>query len=593
MNQDVFVRAHTVAPGKPSQKMAQRPKWPDRVLIFDTETTIDTQQELTFGAYRLCELVDGEYMCSEEGLIYADDLDASQRKILESYVASELAHIEVKSFPPKIALKLYPRWQFLEKVFWKSIKEERLIVGFNLPFDLSRLAVRWGKAHNGGWSLILSERRSRKTGEMEANPHRPRICIKYPFISITRPKNPEEWPVARFLDLHTLAFALFGDSVSLDNLCEKFHIPGKLKHEPTGKLSAPEIDYCRGDVRATSGALNGIKREFDLHPLELQPDFTYSPASIAKAYLDAMGIIPPKEKFKVSDRIQGIAMQAYYGGRAECRIRRVPVPVVHTDFKSQYPTVNALLGNWNVLTAKNLSFEDATEEVRKLLAEVTLEHLFNPEFWKELSFFARVKPDGDILPVRAVYNGETQNIGINQLSSDRPIWFAGPDLVNSVLQAGKVPHIKKAIRMVPHGRQAGLKSTSLRRMVLIDPKKHDFFRYVVEQKELNKSDDFLSGFLKDIANSGSYGLFVEINGEKRRSPVVVKVFSGEKSFELPSDIIEKHGRWYFPPLAALITAGGRLLLAMLERCVRDSGGSYLFCDTDSLCIVSNISRPVM
>jgi hypothetical protein len=26
---------------------------------------------------------------------------------------------------------------------------------------------------------------------------------------------------------------------------------------------------------------------------------------------------------------------------------------------------------------------------------------------------------------------------------------------------------------------------------------------------------------------------------------------------------------------------------MLERCVSDAGGSYLFCDADSLCIVSN------
>jgi hypothetical protein len=39
-------------------------------------------------------------------------------------------------------------------------------------------------------------------------------------------------------------------------------------------------------------------------------------------------------------------------------------------------------------------------------------------------------------------------------------------------------------------------------------------------------------------------------------------------------------------LASLITAGGRLLLAMLEKSVAEAGGSYLFCDTDSLCIVS-------
>jgi hypothetical protein len=66
-----------------------------------------------------------------------------------------------------------------------------------------------------------------------------------------------------------------------------------------------------------------------------------------------------------------------------------------------------------------------------------LENVFKPEFWKKLSFFALVRPDSDIFPVRTVYNGQTQNIGINRLSSDRPIWFAGPDVVASVLLAGK------------------------------------------------------------------------------------------------------------------------------------------------------------
>ncbi len=282
-------------------------------------------------------------------------------------------------------------------------------------------------------------------------------------------------------------------------------------------------------------------------------------------------------------------MQAYYGGRAECRIRRVPVPVVHVDFKSQYPTVNTLLGNWNVLTAKDLAFDDATEQVRELLQNIKLEHLFNPDFWKKLSFFALVRPKKDILPVRAVYNGTTQNIGINELSSDQPIWFTGLDIVASIiLTEGKVPHIEKAIQMVPHGRQAGLKSTTLRGMVAIDPRKDDFFRHVVEQRELHKSNDTLSGFLKALANSGSYGSFVEITPEKVSKPAKISIFCGDESFTLPSaEVVEKQGRWYFPPLAALLTAGGRLLLAMLERCVRDAGGTYLFCDTDSLCIIAS------
>jgi hypothetical protein len=35
------------------------------------------------------------------------------------------------------------------------------------------------------------------------------------------------------------------------------------------------------------------------------------------------------------------------------------------------------------------------------------------------------------------------------------------------------------------------------------------------------------------------------------------------------------------------TAGGRLLLAMLEKMVTDAGGSYLMCDTDSMAIVAS------
>ena len=41
-----------------------------------------------------------------------------------------------------------------------------------------------------------------------------------------------------------------------------------------------------------------------------------------------------------------------------------------------------------------------------------------------------------------------------------------------------------------------------------------------------------------------------------------------------------------PPVAALIVAGARLMLAMLEKCVTDRGGNYAFCDTDSMEIVA-------
>jgi DNA polymerase type B, organellar and viral len=588
--QDVYFRAHTATAEKNRKNNVELPKWSQYVLVFDTETTLDTSQSLILGAYRFCEATsDGKYACLEEGLLHADSIDSKSLKILRAYI-DHTAPDNPENGPA--AIRLYSRSDFVEKVLWESVQAGAMVVGFNLPFDLSRLAVSWSKAHNGGWSLVLSLRRSRITGEMEPNPDRPRIRVtskdsKSAFIALMRPRIADEWPSGRFLDLHTLASALHSESYSLDKACQVFGVPGKLKHEPNGKISNREIDYCRQDVRATTNLLNAMRMEFDLHPIRLQPERAYSPASIAKSYLDAMGIIPPKNKFKTPHRVSGIAMQAYYGGRAECRIRRLQVPIVYTDFTSQYPSVNALLGNGDILTAESLSFDDATVSVRKFLGKVSLENAFDPSFWKQLKFFALVKPDNDIFPVRAVYNGETQNIGVNRMQAAKPIWFAGPDIIASILLTGKIPRIEKAIRMVAHGKQKGLKSTKLRGMVTIDPKTDDFFRHVIEQRKRNKSNESLGHFLKILANAGSYGLFVELTPEKLKKPAKIKVFSGQASFAQLSNVLENQGRWYFPPIASLITAGGRLLLAMLETCVTDAGGSYLFCDTDSLCIVAS------
>jgi hypothetical protein len=53
------------------------------------------------------------------------------------------------------------------------------------------------------------------------------------------------------------------------------------------------------------------------------------------------------------------------------------------------------------------------------------------------------------------------------------------------------------------------------------------------------------------------------------------IFSGEESRTEFTCSVELPGPWYFPPVSALITAGGRLLLAMLERMLTDAGGTYL------------------
>ena len=101
---DIFVRAYAVATKeKKERKKASRkvedPKWPEHALVFDTETRITADQSLTFGVYRLCELVGDRYVVMQEGILYADDLSAKDREVLESYQRTAIS--DVPSFPPE------------------------------------------------------------------------------------------------------------------------------------------------------------------------------------------------------------------------------------------------------------------------------------------------------------------------------------------------------------------------------------------------------------------------------------------------------------------------------------------------------------
>lgn len=589
---DIFVRAYAVSAEQKKRKSSSKGneglKWPHYTLVFDTETRITPDQSLTFGVYRRCELLDGNYRTIQEGIFYADNLPAKDLQVIEKYVASAIS--DVSSFPPEFPC--YSRSDFMRRVFWPAIKRDgALICGFNLPFDLARLAIAWGPGENNEWSLTMSQ-----FSDGEENKYRPHILIqpidgKKAFISIARPWKKEEWANegrARFLDLRTLGWSLFNVSFSLETLCEELETEHqKDDHDPTGQVTVEEIEYARQDGRCTVDALNSLKREFDKHPIRLKPDHSYSPASIAKSYLEAMGINPPIQKFKISRKELGITMQSYYGGRSETRIRRAAVPVVPVDFTSEYPTSCALLELFDVLTAESVTFKDDTKAVRRLLESISLEDCFEPDKWKDFRFFALVQPEDDILPVRTVYDGTTQNIGNNFLTSKTPLWFAGCDLIASKIRTDKVPKIIRAIRLVPHGKQSGMRKAKLRgSMVEIDPYRDDLFRKVIEQRKLHKSDKALQYWLKILANS-IYGFFVELTPEPQAKKIPLRVYSGDKSFQDSSDVTENSGKWFFPPLASLITSAGRLLLGMTEACVQEKRGTYLFCDTDSLAIVSS------
>jgi hypothetical protein len=245
-SQDIYLRAHTVRAGEADPHTPTTPdiKWADYALVVDCESRITADQTLTFGFWRFCELRGNEYVCAEEG-IFHDDHGLSTREfdVLRKYAKATKPETPADGCN---RLRLYSRAKFVEEVLGTAIQAKALIVGFNLPFDLSRLALDWETADNGGHSLILSQWHNAKTGKLGPNKYFPRIVVKAlnsktAIIHSTRApmsepgkdsKRVKLWPSARFLDLRTLLWALRNKSYSLQSACKQFTFPESLTTSP-------------------------------------------------------------------------------------------------------------------------------------------------------------------------------------------------------------------------------------------------------------------------------------------------------------------------------------------------------------------------
>ncbi len=585
------------------------------MLVFDTETSTDPTQRLLFGSYRF--VVDGK--CREEGLFYADDLAEDDRKTLEGYASSHEADAHKKK------LRLLTRKEFLVRFYKAAYKGRCLVVGFNLPFDLSRLAVDVKTARGrfaGGFSLGLWTFANGKGQELPSM-HRPRIGIKQidskralkGFTSRSTPDavdlipddsttgEPEKGFKFRghFLDLRTLAFALTDRSYSLESACVAFGVEhAKQRAARHAQINDEYIAYNRRDVQATAELAEKLLEEYDKHPISLQETRAYSPASIGKAYLHAMGVTPVLERqADFPKEYLGFAQTAFIGGRTSAHIRKVAVPVVYTDFLSMYPTVNNLMNLWSLVIARQVGVRHCKAEIEKFLSRLTADDLLKPETWNGLAAFVKVVPNGDILPSRAKYSEHSNDwqVGVNYLyaSADNALWFSLPDVVASVLLSGRVPKIVDAFRIEPEGTLSGLQRVKLRGTVEVDPAKQDFFKAVIEERkrckqrtDLESSErDRLDKALKVLANATSYGIYAEMNRREgdRATRVACHGIDAEP-FTCQVANPDMPGEYCFPPLAALITGGARLMLALLEYCVREQGGTYAMEDTDSMAIVA-------
>ncbi|MEM8917935.1 MAG: hypothetical protein AAGE37_03665 [Pseudomonadota bacterium] len=600
----LHLRAYAIlADARPkSPSAAKRPKLApasDYTVVFDTETTTDPSQHLRFGTFCVYR---GENLF-RSGIFWAPN--AVSERELET----------LRRFAADNGLDLLTRNQFADDILFGIGYDLRAtIVGFNLPFDISRIAISHGSARGkkmrGGFTFKISTDRRRSNIQVK------HVSQRMAFINFTKPfkqlhsrsqrqrGDKIETSLDHFVDVKTLASALLSGGYSLASLSKHLNVINqKLEFDEfDGPISDDMIKYAVRDTHATWECYVELRDRFEALGLtDLRPEKAYSEASIGKACLKQMGIAPWQQS-QPNFEPQKIAniVSAYFGGRSEVRIRREIKQVMLCDFLSMYPTVCSLMGLWRFVTSKNKVTRDATNEASAILSNVTLEALQSKEAWLNLAMLVRVKSEKDIFPVRTKYQkAQTATIGLNKLTCSKPLWFTLADCIASKLLTGKPPEIVEAIGYAPGTMQSGLKPINIMGNAdyRINPAKDDFYKRVIELRHETKEQlrfareadapslEAAQLNLKTNANSTSYGIFIENNVSDRMGKATLSVYNGiDEPFNTEKSKIEETGVFYDPLLATLITGAARLMLAITETLVSQKQLEWVFCDTDSMAI---------
>ncbi len=610
----IFLRGYAQPLASPEAQSRRRPSEPSNyVIVFDTETQVDAAQRLRIGSYQVREAG----FLKEKGFFFdPDTIDPSEQETLHLEAGATGAVVRtVRSF--------------VEEVFFDiGYKADATIVGFNLPFDISRLAI----GHASARAVTRTVKSGRTTTDrsmvggftfrLSPLETRPLVRVKHlsrraAFINFAVPRQQPETSGAGsgddtsasrgfFLDLKTLSAALTSYSFTLDRLAKFLGVGRKNPFKDFGrKIDRQFAQYAAQDAQTAWECYEALITRYDAHRLSpTQPTRIYSEASLGKAYLKAMGVKPWREvQDDFSAETIGRIMSTYYGGRAEVHRRREIVRALYCDFASMYPSVCNLMGLWRFVIAEGVDEQDATAEVRELLGRIDLTQLNRMTTWRDFAVIVQVAPDADIFPVRSRYGADaTATIGVNYLSCAEPLWFTLADCVAAKLLTGKAPTVVSAMRFMPRDIQSDLRPVDVagKPAYRVEPTTQDFYKRVIDLRRIVKRDlararrqaqtnvevdrlDAEQLALKILANATSYGVFIELNVEEAGDGAEeISVFGAGEPFLANPPNRELPGTYFHPLLATLITGGARLMLAITEHLLAGAGLDWALCDTDSM-----------
>jgi hypothetical protein len=604
---------------------------------FEGERWTAAAQELLFGSAVIGRTAD--WRVERELIFYPDDLPDAGVATLRKFVGESTwcrgarprkeedaepeliwrqeTQLGVPVNRRSIKVQLLPLSEFLKVFYCIAYEDRALVIGYNLPRALTRLASDWHEVKKGkyvgAWKLVLWTFQDPNTGKRRPSAGwRPRIILKrvtpdVTFIAFAERRGSRYR--GEFLDLANLAHALTGRHWTLADALSTFAGETVERHRDYGRITPNQIDYCRRDVHATVQLAGRLVSLFDrLHPVSrgrpggfVSEARLFSPGGLARAYFAAARWSPPGVP---TDRL-GPCCAASFGGWAEVQVRgRIPVMLV--DFRREYQTVFLLQGLQELLAAERLEFVEDTSAVREFVSSFTPDALFRPETYRKLNMLCWIKSTGEVLVKRAAFKAASLS------GSDRFVMARGPrysnqpvcaylaDVVAAMLAPGsKAPEILHAERIVPIGRQAS-RRTRLVGGAVFDPRKHQFAGILVEEGErcaqgTGSYTDIPDAIRKEIVRGikaiGNIACFGTLS-ETRSADLLsgrreeVTLLSDTESVRAAVVHPEEPGPFACPPIAGLVSATGRLLLAAVHNAVERRGGIVAACDTDGAHIVS-------
>jgi hypothetical protein len=605
---------------------------------FEGERWAPAGQALLFGCAVIGRTAD--WRTEREVVFYPDDLPESGLVALRKYVQEltwtrgarpkkagdpepdliwrDEARLGTPVNGRSIKVQLLPLSEFLKLFYCVAYEDRSLIIGYDLPRELTRLASGWREIKKGekvgGWKVALWTYLDPTTGQRRPSAGwRPQVILKrvvpnVTFIEFSGRRGSRYR--GEFLDLSNPTHALTGRHWKRDEAIAAFTSEVIDDHAERGRITPECIDYTRRGTHATVLLAKALIDLFDrLHPVSrgnrngnLSETRLFSPGGIARAYLAAAGFSAPAVP---EDRL-GPAMAASFGGLSEDQLRG-RAPTMHVDFRRQYQTASLLGGVQELLAAKRLEFAEDTAAVKEFVEGFTADELYLPQTYPKLNVLCWVKPFGAKLPVRAAFKESSASesgrftMALAPRFSDTPVPLWLHDVIAAKLHdhARLALEIVRAERIIPIGRQS-LRKTRLFGGAKFNPSKDQLFKVLVEEAERFERGerpyaDIPSAIRKEIVRGvkaiGNIACFGALS-ETRAADLLpgrreeVTLLSDAEPIRAAVTHPEDPGPFACPPLAGLVSAAGRLWLAAVHLEVGRRGGVVAACDTDGAHIVA-------